>query len=95
MKALSIEQLSRRELAAVIERLEYYGVNTEFSIYGNGASKYLVWRKDGGVEYVYLFSSLGTSPHSSSIADPVYFKVSYMPEDLLGKGLIPYIGLPA
>lgn len=95
MKAVPFEQLSSQLQAAALEHIERYNITTELSLYGDSVDKYLIWRTEIGISYLHLLSGKGTTPYTSTTTDPAYFKVSYMPEDLLGKLMMPYIGLPA
>ena len=95
MKALPFEQLSEQLQSAALERIERHNVTTELSLYGDSMDKYLIWRTETGISYLNLLSGKGQRPFTSTTTDRSFFSVSYMPADLLGKSMMPYIGLPA
>jgi hypothetical protein len=94
VKCFKFHKLSDEEQGFVLAKLEFYNVQSKLSIYGDADGRYLMWEGDGFTNYLGLQSALGVPPHKAA-SHPAYFTVPYMPEDLLGKGLIPYMGLPA
>lgn len=95
MKAVPFEQLSSQLQDAALERIEHYNVTTELSLYGDSTDKYLIWRTDSGIKYIHLLSGKGARPSEGAVVDTGFFRVSYRPEQLIGKSMMPYIGLPA